>query len=77
MTENLFNDNNTIYFNNINLNYINIVNNNDNNNNINHNINNINNKHLKHKLADMIFDIKETIPDSLYKEMLETVAKIN
>lgn len=67
------NDNNTNYFNNININNINIVNNNDNN----YNNKNNNNINLKHKLADLIFDIGKTIPDSVYKEMLETVAKIN
>ena len=78
MVERLFNDYNTNYYNNIDINNINIVNYNDNNYNNKNNKNNKNNNiNLKHKLADLIFDIGKTIPDSVYKEMLDTVAKIN
>jgi len=36
-----------------------------------------NNNKLKHKLSDMIFDNKEKLTDSVYKDFMETICKIS
>ena len=36
-----------------------------------------NNNKLKYKLSDMIFDNKEKLPDSVYKDFMETIFKIS
>lgn len=36
-----------------------------------------NNNKLKHKLSDMIFDNKEKLTDSVYKDFMETISKIS